>query len=259
MTANTNNPNTDGRPSPQGDVKAKWTEIELLPTWAEEFYDVYTARKHGKWVMLKTLKPEYRELPEYQEMISKEFDVRYNLAHPNIIMINDFEDVPGVGLSIICDDVYGPSLRMLLDENRLSDHHYEQLCNRLPMALEYIQQNHLAHKPLRAESVIFTENIGNLKLIDVGFDQKTSLSHQDTNEDIYNYGALMEEVLQKTKRHDPRMAHVIQRAKNGQIRDVQSLQMAIAGRDRNILFILACTIAIGALALACAWILSKGI
>lgn len=26
----------------------KWTEIEHLPEWDEEFYDVYTARKHGK-------------------------------------------------------------------------------------------------------------------------------------------------------------------------------------------------------------------
>ena len=32
----------------------KWTEIELLPEWEEEFYDVYTAKKHGKWLMLMT-------------------------------------------------------------------------------------------------------------------------------------------------------------------------------------------------------------
>ena len=41
----------------------KWTEIEHLPEWDEEFYDVYTARKHGKWVMLKTLKPALRDDP----------------------------------------------------------------------------------------------------------------------------------------------------------------------------------------------------
>jgi len=73
----------------------KWTEIEHLPEWDEDFYEVYTAKKHGKWVMLKTLRPELRDKPEYREMIEKEFDVRYNLAHPSIIMINDFEEVPG--------------------------------------------------------------------------------------------------------------------------------------------------------------------
>ena len=49
----------------------RWTEIEHLPEWDEEFYDVYTARKLGKWVMLKTLKPCYKDVPEMQAMIEK--------------------------------------------------------------------------------------------------------------------------------------------------------------------------------------------
>ena len=47
----------------------KWTEIEHLPEWDEDFYEVYTAKKHGKWVMLKTLRPELRDKPENPEMI----------------------------------------------------------------------------------------------------------------------------------------------------------------------------------------------
>ena len=76
---------------------SRWTDVELLPEWDEEFYDVYTAKKFGKWVMIKTLKPEFRDMPEYRAMIEKEFDTRYNLAHPNIVMINDFEEIPGLG------------------------------------------------------------------------------------------------------------------------------------------------------------------
>ena len=37
----------------------KWSDITLLPEWEEEFYNVYRAKKYGKWVMLKCLKPEY--------------------------------------------------------------------------------------------------------------------------------------------------------------------------------------------------------
>ncbi|MBR3766602.1 MAG: hypothetical protein IKL11_05505 [Muribaculaceae bacterium] len=33
--------------------ESKWTEIELLPEWDEEFYDVYTAKKFGKWLNSK--------------------------------------------------------------------------------------------------------------------------------------------------------------------------------------------------------------
>mgnify|MGYP006898639688 CR=1 FL=1 len=32
----------------ENNTTEKWTEIELLPEWDEEFYDVYTAKKYGK-------------------------------------------------------------------------------------------------------------------------------------------------------------------------------------------------------------------
>ena len=40
---------------PINDPTGKWTDMTLLPEWEEEFYNVYTAKKHGKWVMLKAL------------------------------------------------------------------------------------------------------------------------------------------------------------------------------------------------------------
>ena len=127
----------------------KWTEIEHLPEWDEDFYEVYTAKKHGKWVMLKTLRPELRDKPEYREMIEKEFDVRYNLAHPSIIMINDFEEVPGLGMCIITDDVYGDSLRKLLDKGAVDADIQEKIVTRLVDAISYIQTNHIVHHPIR--------------------------------------------------------------------------------------------------------------
>ena len=135
----------------------KWTEITLLPEWEEEYYLVYTAKKHGKWVMLKTLKPEYAREPAFCDMIEKEFEVRYNLAHPNIVMINDFEDVPGLGRCIITDDVYGDSLRKLIDENRITPQILAKLQHELVDAIDYIQTNHIVHHPIRPETIVFTE------------------------------------------------------------------------------------------------------
>ena len=65
----------------------------------------------------KALRREYADKPEYRRMIEQEFDTRYNLAHPNIVMVNDFEEIPGIGTAIITDDVYGYSLRRLIDES----------------------------------------------------------------------------------------------------------------------------------------------
>ena len=61
------------------DTAQRWTEIEHLPEWDEEFYNVYTARKLGKWVMMKTLRPEFRDKAEYQAMIAQPLQVTVNL------------------------------------------------------------------------------------------------------------------------------------------------------------------------------------
>lgn len=220
----------------------KWTEIELLPEWDEEFYDVYTAKKFGKWLMLKTLKPQYRGIEKYEAMIEKEFDVRYNLAHPHIVMINDFEEVPGIGRCIITDDVYGDSLRKLIDEKRVTPKHIEQLRHQLVSAMDYIQSNHIVHHPIRPERIIFTENIGNLKLIDVGFDQKEHLEPTDAAEDIYNYGLVLKEVLDSVDGEYPNLHKIADQCTDPnpsrRYRDVQDLHLALERRSGNRLYLM---------------------
>lgn len=223
-------------------TEPRWTEIEHLPKWDEEFYDVYTAKKFGKWVMLKTLRAEYKDKPEYQAMIEKEFDTRYNLAHPNIVMINDFEDIPGIGRCIITDDVYGDSLRSLLDERKVTREHIEKLKTQFISALEYIQTNHIAHLPIRPERIIFTENIGNLKLIDVGFEQRPALTPEQASDDIHNFGIIILETLNRSGINDPQLRHIAERCAEAEprrrFRDIQSLKAAIENRRENRLYIL---------------------
>ncbi len=226
----------------QIDQTEKWTEIEHLPEWDEEFYHVYTGKKHGKWRMLKTLRPEYRDMPEYQAMIEKEYDIRNNLAHPNIVIITDFEDVPGVGRCIVTDDVYGDSLRKLIDEKRVTPEIIEQLQHQLVSALDYIQANHIVHHPLRPERIIFTEIGGKLKLIDVGFDQREHLEPADASEDIYNYGKVLLEALDSIDEKYPHLRKVAERCAaanpRNRYRDVQDLHLALEHRTSNRLYIL---------------------
>lgn len=231
------------------DQLEKWTEIELLPEWDEKFYDVYTAKKHGKWVMLKTLKPAYKDDPRFRAMIEKEFDVRYNLAHPNIVMINDFEDVPSLGRCIITDDVYGDSLRKLLDQGKVTTAHLDKIRTQLVDAIDYIQENHLVHFPIRPETIIFTENIGNLKLIDVGFDQSEHLTPAEATEDISSFGNVLSEVLGVLPEAPGYLQKIADRCtgrdSRSRIRTVHQLRMALAHRSDHkfyiaiILFLLA--------------------
>lgn len=220
----------------------KWTEIELLPKWDEPFYDVYTAKKHGKWLMLKTLKPQYRDSAEHRQMLEKEFEVRYNLAHPHIVMINDFEEVPGLGMCIITDDVYGDSLRSLIDAGKADQSILDKVTTSLVDAMEYIQKNHIVHHPIRPETIIFTENIRNLKLIDVGFDQLDHLSHKDTAQDIYDFGRILSEVLDAQPTRHPHLHRVAERCldpdPSRRYHDVQDLKLALSNSSGNRLYII---------------------
>lgn len=209
----------------------RWTEIELLPEWDEEFYDVYTAKKLGKWVMLKTLKAPYKDDPRFQAMIEKEFDVRYNLAHPGIVMINDFEDIPGLGRCIITDDVYGLSLRRIIDGGKLTRSHVDKLCTQMVDAIDYIQRNHIVHFPIRPETIIFTENIENLKLIDVGFDQREHLSPSEAEEDIASFGRVLSEALSHLPEEDAALQRIADNAQRGRYHSVHDLRMALAHRS----------------------------
>ena len=220
----------------------KWTEIEHLPEWDEEFYDVYTAKKYGKWLMLKTLKPEYRDNPVFKDMLEKEFDVRYNLAHPNIVMINDFEEVPGLGMCIITDDVYGDSLRKLLDKGEIDEDILNKVIHQLVEAMEYIQVNHIVHHPITPDRIIFTEKIHNLKVIDVGFDQKNCLSEADMSQDIYNFGEILNALLDALKVENAHLRAVAKKCMNEdpekRYHDIQDLKMALDNRTNNRLYII---------------------
>lgn len=219
------------------DKSGKWSDVTLLPEWEEEYYDVFTARKHGKWVMLKALKNKYRNDPDCTMMLEREFDTRYHLAHPNIVMVNDIEEIPGIGRAIITDDVYGYSLRRLIDEKRLTPKILHRLETQLIDALAYIQENHLVHYPITPENIIFTEYHENLKLINVGYDHAASLSQQDTGADIAAYGNILSEVLDHLPTKMPRLKKIARQAKEGKYKSVADLQLALERRSSAQIYI----------------------
>lgn len=239
------------RKIPIKDPTGKWSDLTLLPEWEEQYYDVYTVRKHGKWVMLKALKKEYAQNPKFRQLLEREFDTRYNLSHANIVMVNDFEEVPGVGLAIITDDAYGYSLRRLIDEKRLTPQIVHRLETQLLDAMEYIQENHIVHFPITPDTIIFTEYTQNLKLINVGYDQNDALSVQDTLADIQSYGRVINEVLDNLPAKLPKLRAIARKAENpeGPYRTVSDIQLAVERRNSARIYIWLCSFIIVMLAL----------
>lgn len=212
----------------------KWTEIEHLPEWDEELYCVYTAKKFGKWVMLKTLKPHLKGKPEYEDLFEREFEFRYNLAHSHIIMVNDLEEVPGLGRCIITDDVYGDSLSALIEKKEVTPDIVRKIAHDLPDAIDYLQTNHINLYPIRCETVVFTEKIRNLKLIDVGFEQKDALALTDVTDDIREFGRVLNAALDACPEPDQHLRDVAGRCVGpNPYNSVQQLQMAISGSSQS--------------------------
>lgn len=224
------------------DPSGKWSDLTLLPAWEEEFCDVYTVRKFGKWVMVKALKKEFADSPAHRAMLEKEFDTRYNLCHPNLVMVNDFEDIPGVGRAIVCDDVYGCSLRELIDTRRVTPKIVHRLQTQLLDAMAYIQENHVAHHPLRPEDILFTEYNENLKLANVGYDRTDTLPRDVSASDMQRYGEILTEVLDMLPASLPRLRKVARKcmAPDTPYRSVADLQLDLERRTSSQIYIFIC-------------------
>ena len=131
------------------------------------------------------------------------------------------------------------------------DKHIEQLRHQLLNALEYVQNSHIVHPPLTPDNILFTENIGNLKLIDVGYEQRPSLSHQSTADDIYNYGRVLEAALDAADFDDPTLRRVIRKCTESdprrRYRNIQEIHLALEnhGNKRVAAVILAVLVLMG--------------
>ena len=155
-------------------------------------------------------------------------------------MTDEQAEVPSLGLCIITDDVYGDSLRKLIDSGKAGPEHVEKVCTQLVDALDYIQRNHVVHFPVRPETIVFTENIGNLKLIDVGFDQREHLTPADASEDIYMFGKVLRELTDVVPGSPARLRRIADKCLSQNPRDryrsVHELRMALASRSDNRLY-----------------------
>lgn len=238
------------------DPAGRWSDMTLLPEWSDEIYDVYTARKYGKWVMLKALKPALAADEKYRALLDREFETRYNLAHPNIVMVNDYEEIPGIGRCIITDDVYGYSLRRLIDEKHLTPRILHRLQTQLLDALDYIQENHLVHDPISPENIIFTEYNENLKLINVGYDSRDRISGTQARSDVEAWGTIMQEVLEHLPTSLPRLHHIAENAANSRYKSVPDLRLAIERRSSATIYITLC-IFIAAMTTLLCWLAFK--
>ena len=147
---------------------AKFTEINVFHTSPKGYSVLYKARCLGKWVVLKGLKKEYASHPFYQELLHKEFEIGYQLSHPNIAQTWGWEEVTGCGVCIVMEYVDGDSLRNYLSFHRVDRKTALRFVTELCEALSYLHGKQIVHRDLKPENILVTYNGNNIKLIDFG-------------------------------------------------------------------------------------------
>lgn len=191
-----------------------FTNIEPLYTSARGHAALYRAKRMGKWHVLKCLKAGHSGNPLYLGLLQKEFEISYNLSHPNIVQTIGFESVDGLGPCIVMEYIDGRTLRSVLDERKMTRDEARQVILQTCKALEYIHRRQIIHRDLKPENIMLTGNGGNVKLIDFGYSdadsyavlkqpagtrryaspEQESGTNVDARADIYALGVIMGEI-----------------------------------------------------------------
>lgn len=192
----------------------RFTDIEPLYTSMHGYAAIYRAKRMGKWHVLKCLKAGHSGSPLYLGLLQKEFEIGYNLSHPNIVQTIGFESVDGLGPCIVMEYIDGRTLRSVLDEKKMTRGEARQVILQTCAALDYIHSRQITHRDLKPENIMLTGNGGNVKLIDFGYSDTDSYAvlkqpagtrryaapeltagqAADTRADIYALGVIMSEI-----------------------------------------------------------------
>lgn len=190
----------------QGEVFSDFQEIP-----SAGYSLLVKANRKGKWVVLKGVKPEYRQINVYNEALRKEYDILSSLQHPNIISVEGYEEVEGYGKCIVLEYANGKNLRDALETGLLQESKL-LIVSELLDAIEYIHKKQVVHRDLKPSNIMVSDDGGHVKVIDFGLsdsemytflkqpsgteafmspEQKES-SVSDSRNDIYSLGCIIE-------------------------------------------------------------------
>lgn len=231
-----NNKQSGFTQSPENDKKSGFVvkndeneqEKNEPPSISQQFYDVtplkeqggmsliQKAKYHGKWIIVKRLKPELKDNATYKSLLYKEFENTYHLDHPNIVRLLDKgEDKDGIFYTM--EYVDGRSLEKLYGENGIESLDLiQKILRQILDALTYVHKKQVYHRDLKPDNILITYRGDNVKILDFGLaaadsfddnmtkvgtpkyaapEQKTKGYTADHRADIYSVGLILLEML----------------------------------------------------------------
>ena len=128
---------------------------------------LYRYTKEGKFRILKGLLPQFAGNPVYEKLLRKEFEIGYELDHPNICRVFSYTYMEGIGNCIEMEWVDGYNLSEAVTAGTGKPEPKRIICQ-LCDALSYIHSKQVIHRDLKPTNIVITHNGGNVKIIDFG-------------------------------------------------------------------------------------------
>lgn len=139
---------------------------QCIYTSESGYTQLFRCERMGKFIILKSLKPIYRGTDFYEKALEKEFNIGYQLDHPNICRTLSWEDIPSKGHCIVMDYVDGITLKELMEKGKLTLPLATKIITELCGALQYLHSKQIIHRDLKPSNILITYNGNNVKLID---------------------------------------------------------------------------------------------
>lgn len=150
--------------------------VRLLHDSTDGWSQLYLADRHGRFRVLKVLKPEFRGNPLYEELLKKEFEIGYTLSHPGICEIYGFHTSAELGNCIEMEWIDGDSLSDLISRNHIPKKLAIKLFSQICSAVQYIHSRQIVHRDLKPSNIMVTHNGQNIKIVDFGLSDSDSFS-----------------------------------------------------------------------------------
>ncbi len=179
---------------------------------------IQRGKYHGKWLIIKRIKPEFRDNGKYKELFYKEFDNAFLLDHPNIVRLLD-KGEDSDGPFIMMEFVDGQTLTKIIKTtpNGIADENYTQkILLQILDALSYVHKKQVYHRDLKPDNILITYKGDNVKILDFGLaaadcydddlvkvgtpryaapEQMTRGNTVDQRADLYSVGLILLEML----------------------------------------------------------------
>lgn len=195
--------------------QSKFTDIKPL-SYQGAMSIVFQAKMHGKWIIIKRIKPEFKSDKKYRELFIREFENAYHLDHPHIVrLIDKGEDAEGLYYTM--EYIDGRPLSELIKDTGLNNERLsENIAKQILDALSYVHKKQVFHRDLKPDNIYVTFRGDNVKIIDFGLaaadiyedkllkagtpryaapEQMNKNAQVDQRADIYAFGKIFLEML----------------------------------------------------------------